>query len=58
MEKQNKNDSVPENNCVFCNDGDGLHTFARRSKALVGVGILIVEVLKSHAGTPHKVDRL
>jgi len=46
---------IPENNCVFLNDGNGLHTFLRGSTALVGVALLIVEVSRSHSDTLHNV---
>jgi len=49
---------VPEINCLFFNDGNGLHTFLRRSTALVGVGVLIVEVPRPHSDILYKVRLL
>jgi len=40
------------------NDGNGLHTFLRDSTALVGVGLLIVEMSRSHSDTLRKVGTL
>ena len=42
----------------FCNYCDGLHTFLRDSTALVGVGLLIVEMSRSHSDTLRKVGTL
>jgi len=42
----------------FFNDGDGLHTLLRGSTALVDVGLLIVEVARSHSNATHKVGFL
>jgi len=40
------------------NDGNGLHTFLRDSTALVGVGLLIVEMSRLHSDTLRKVGTL
>jgi len=48
MERQNKKKSIPENICVLFNYGNRLHTFLRRSTALVGEGLLIVQITLRH----------
>ena len=40
------------------NCSNGLHNFLSAPTALVGVGLLIVEVSRSHSDTPHKVGLL
>jgi len=42
----------------FCNNCDGLHTFLRDSTALLGVGLLIVEMSRSHFDTLRKIGTL
>ena len=40
------------------NDGNGLHTFLRDSTALLGLGLLIVEMSRSHFDTLRKIGTL
>ena len=42
----------------FYDSCDGLHTFLRNPTALVGVGLLIVEMSRSHSDTLRKVGTL